>query len=588
MSTADALLRAVIDRPDDDLPRLAYADALDESGDTARAEFVRAQVELARRPDHDPARPALEDREHDLLAAHEADWLGELVGPARPPEPRVTSRALPGGQTRVTTAYRRVPRVVEWGWDRGFVREVAADPFSLVELGPALFAAHPLIRWRVTHTDFVTNRDLTEAGRASWAGRLEALDFAGWPDAVDELVTFLRWADLGRLRELDLTGRPGLVALPATLAAAPFRDRLQVLRCGGSQDRPLDLRAAAAALGPARLTELGIPGTDFPAHDLREYLLSGGRDLTRLDLADATLPPDAWRVLRHAPCRLRELDLSGTPLGAFALDRVLGCESTAELRSLELNRCGSAMANVRALAGSRFWRQAEDLWLHNGTIPARALDPLWEQPDGPAALRSLDLSDNYLYDAGVAELAAAEWSGSLGWLALTRNYLTDDAARTIAGSGRFAHLRTLHLSYNHPNWQENADLDAAITEAGVRAMAESPALASLRLLVLNGTALGPAGVEAVLNGPHWRLAGLGLASADLLPAAAGVLADSPRLARLSYLDLSGNLFLGEDVLLPLAESPYLCPLLELDIRGVPASDRVRAALLERLGRRLSE
>jgi uncharacterized protein (TIGR02996 family) len=76
MSAEPALLAAIRAHPDDDTPRLAYADWLDDAGLAARSEFVRVQVQLARLPDHDPARPALEDREHDLLAAHEPAWLG--------------------------------------------------------------------------------------------------------------------------------------------------------------------------------------------------------------------------------------------------------------------------------------------------------------------------------------------------------------------------------------------------------------------------------------------------------------------------------------------------------------------------------
>ena len=47
--TADelALLRGVEASPDDDLPRLVYADWLDEQGRHARAEFIRVQCELA-------------------------------------------------------------------------------------------------------------------------------------------------------------------------------------------------------------------------------------------------------------------------------------------------------------------------------------------------------------------------------------------------------------------------------------------------------------------------------------------------------------------------------------------------------------
>ncbi len=51
MTTHDALMAAVLASPDDDLPRLVYADHLDERdgpGDRERAEFIRTQVELAR------------------------------------------------------------------------------------------------------------------------------------------------------------------------------------------------------------------------------------------------------------------------------------------------------------------------------------------------------------------------------------------------------------------------------------------------------------------------------------------------------------------------------------------------------------
>ena len=49
-----ALRQAVITSPDDDLPRLVYADWLDDAGDPARAEFIRAQVQLATVPPWEP------------------------------------------------------------------------------------------------------------------------------------------------------------------------------------------------------------------------------------------------------------------------------------------------------------------------------------------------------------------------------------------------------------------------------------------------------------------------------------------------------------------------------------------------------
>src|SRR5438270_1223294 len=76
-----AFLNAIRDDPDDDTPRLVYADWLDEQGgiaNAARAEFIRVQVGLARLDETAPARPALEDRENELLRAHEVVWVGDV------------------------------------------------------------------------------------------------------------------------------------------------------------------------------------------------------------------------------------------------------------------------------------------------------------------------------------------------------------------------------------------------------------------------------------------------------------------------------------------------------------------------------
>ncbi|MBY0456405.1 MAG: TIGR02996 domain-containing protein, partial [Gemmataceae bacterium] len=54
LSDRDALLAAIRANPDEDTPRLAFADWLDEHGDEAdraRAEFIRVQCELARHED---------------------------------------------------------------------------------------------------------------------------------------------------------------------------------------------------------------------------------------------------------------------------------------------------------------------------------------------------------------------------------------------------------------------------------------------------------------------------------------------------------------------------------------------------------
>ncbi|VTR91941.1 leucine-rich repeat-containing protein typical subtype : Repeat-companion domain protein OS=Isosphaera pallida (strain ATCC 43644 / DSM 9630 / IS1B) GN=Isop_0537 PE=4 SV=1: LRR_6: LRR_6: LRR_6 [Gemmata massiliana] len=70
MNERDALLRAVCDTPDDDTPRLVFADWLQEHGDEARAEFIRVQIALAR----GDASARLKEREQELFAAHQEVW----------------------------------------------------------------------------------------------------------------------------------------------------------------------------------------------------------------------------------------------------------------------------------------------------------------------------------------------------------------------------------------------------------------------------------------------------------------------------------------------------------------------------------
>ena len=78
MTTEEAFLQAVSEGPDDDAPRLVYADWLEEHGRPERADFIRTQVELARLPAEGRRRPELERRELELLSTHEEEWLPPL------------------------------------------------------------------------------------------------------------------------------------------------------------------------------------------------------------------------------------------------------------------------------------------------------------------------------------------------------------------------------------------------------------------------------------------------------------------------------------------------------------------------------
>jgi len=82
MTDRDALLRAIAANPDDDTPRLIYADLLDELGgdaNAARARFIRVQLDLARNPGRSWFANSDRLAEAARLAGLYADrWLDEL------------------------------------------------------------------------------------------------------------------------------------------------------------------------------------------------------------------------------------------------------------------------------------------------------------------------------------------------------------------------------------------------------------------------------------------------------------------------------------------------------------------------------
>jgi uncharacterized protein (TIGR02996 family) len=118
-----SLLAAVLAEPDEDAPRLVYADWLEENGDPARAEFIRVQCRLAQRERDGP----IPDDDTDYLRSmvlqgeHRLAWRGEL--------PRV--RGVRYGCTRCNH-------------HRGFVTLSVHTPVALVRAASQLLAVNPI------------------------------------------------------------------------------------------------------------------------------------------------------------------------------------------------------------------------------------------------------------------------------------------------------------------------------------------------------------------------------------------------------------------------------------------------------------
>jgi uncharacterized protein (TIGR02996 family) len=191
MTDGDALHAAILAAPDDDTPRLVYADWLDENGHPERAEFIRVQVALA----HTPTL-ALRSRETTLLALHEAAWLAPFKAAGQP------LFGAAHGQFR-----------------RGFVEIVWMTAKEFVLRGELLFSRIPMRELRVTRTtegefhELVTDCELVE--------RLDGLDLSDRRLGDVAAMGVARGRHAGSLRMIRLRGC-GITSLGAWyLASAP-------------------------------------------------------------------------------------------------------------------------------------------------------------------------------------------------------------------------------------------------------------------------------------------------------------------------------------------------------------------------------
>ena len=70
----------IIASPDDDAPRLAFADWLDAQGNVVHSDFIRVQCEMDTLSIGSPRWKELRRRERTILRDHPADWFGKLYG----------------------------------------------------------------------------------------------------------------------------------------------------------------------------------------------------------------------------------------------------------------------------------------------------------------------------------------------------------------------------------------------------------------------------------------------------------------------------------------------------------------------------
>jgi uncharacterized protein (TIGR02996 family) len=423
MSDEQALLNAILAHPEEDTPRLVYADWLDEQGgrvNAARAEYIRLEINIARA---DPAGPRTPEQEaaaaraKELFLEHGTDWFPEFVGRKN----WFRGRCYPF-------------------FARGFPYQIYGQSHKLIEIGYRLFQRAP-----ITSVEFreVSDELLEKLVVAPWVAQLRTLNLNGFDLPPTD------WAPLADSQYL--TGALKLVLLDGVLTPEGSARIAGSNPCPKLKHLHLDLALTEEALG--RL----FRGPAFT--DLEALYLSPSGTFGRSGVEAITTAP----VLAE----LKTFALPGRPIRGL-MKIMTKAVFWSGLRELELWRCTLGDEAVADLVGSGRC-ELQRLRLDNNGITGRGARTLAESPL-LGGVTSLGLWGNPIGTAGVIALARSPHLKRLESLNLYDCRFGAEGARALAESPYLAELRVLNVGGN------------AFGVEGAKALAASPYLGKLRTL----------------------------------------------------------------------------------------------------------
>jgi uncharacterized protein (TIGR02996 family) len=322
MTFKKAFLADIAAHPDDDVPRLVFADWLDENGDADRAEFIRTQVRLASMQLWDDGFTALDVRCRQFERAH-PEWLGRL-------EPFVTRcERFCGDRDRP--------------FQRGFPARVKLTPGQFVKHCKRLLAETP-----VRDVQFAMDSDHRNLATRPEIAKLSAVEFAYARDSAAARSVRACLERLAPLRHFGLVGStlpaPEADEIIATLPLGHVRS----LRIMGTQLPPSAETAFASQDWPnlRQLVRVWVAQLDW----LRSPWVGQLEALTIYD-TEPNLSAEQTRLLADVLPRTAVRQLS---LGSWSMDvpggKALGAAvAKSSVRSLAVAQTSMSADVARAL-----------------------------------------------------------------------------------------------------------------------------------------------------------------------------------------------------------------------------------------------
>ncbi len=492
-SERDALLAAICANPEDDTPRLVFADWLDENGSAKWAELIRVECELARLADDGSSAEAMfRFLSHaDEGAIRSVDWSEVDSEIARRVQLSMRATLLRGKAKAQMACVRPKQCGVKFmnGTHRGFPSRVTVEKLDqFIGALPALLKTNPRLTIARLLTGGVGQEfsvRLVEAGLLQWSKEVVIFN------DINVMIEFSSSADAKDVRVLTHNGGEEDVLI-RWLCASPHWTGLQSVTLAefGGLDR-----ASASDFFRAKhlqkLTRLIINGHDWTRHTIKE--LNHFTELRELNLHYCGLGDDAAVALANMPglANLRSLSLHRNRITGRGATALLTAPHLANLGFLDLENNPVRGLDAKALAAAPPGG-LRGVGFHGCRLTIKDVAALASAPR-LANLVYLDLDHNNLADSAAAGLVKGLGDRAPAILYLMGNRFGAKAAEALSNWSAATGIQRLHL-YGNP-----LDIAAA------RSLAASPYFGNLKYISTSGVPIAGKNILKKRFGDRVRL-----------------------------------------------------------------------------------